>query len=158
MKLLKCSDYILITPNDIETYTNKLIWRYAKFVKQLLSIGMFVPCDLNKNILIEPKHFFEWSTRTLGTSLTEIELDAAATSCREYKEALSRVIFEGFDANANEGSDSKFWTIKYGELSLQWSTEEQCFFMWSGHTVEDLARYDITLTDSAVESFRSKIN
>lgn len=41
----------------LKTYSNKIdeIFNYARFLKKPLQLGMFVPCDLEGNVLEEPE-------------------------------------------------------------------------------------------------------
>ena len=58
---------------------------YTDLITQPLTKGMFVPCDEEGNVLEEPKGYFEWSTRTIGTSLTELELHLIEPKCLQYQ-------------------------------------------------------------------------
>ena len=49
-ELLRHSEY----KNDLENYAN-IVYNYANFLKQPLNLGMFVPCDEDRNVLEEPK-------------------------------------------------------------------------------------------------------
>lgn len=70
----------------------KTIIRYANFLSQPLTLGMFVPCDLKGNVLHEVK-----------MELRDSEQEAA----HNYLEAKKRVLFKGI------GVDSKNYQEKY---------------------------------------------
>jgi len=53
--------------------------KYAIFLKQPLKLGMFVPCDLDGNVLEDANR----------STHTDIE-------CLEYQQAKERCLFEGF--------------------------------------------------------------
>lgn len=46
----------VINQDEYVTRTKK----FADFIKQPLTLGMFVPCDENGNILEEPEQFKDW--------------------------------------------------------------------------------------------------
>ena len=79
-KLISMIDFCLeqrkTHTGDFEDYSD-LICRYAKFLKQPLTIGMFVPCDLSGNVLEEKKPFQD--------------------KYYEYQEARERCLFKGFE-------------------------------------------------------------
>ena len=68
MELIKCSDYVIKhhypETNEeaerelilIDNFYNKCI-NYANFLKQPLTLGMFIPCDLDGNVLEEPFNY-----------------------------------------------------------------------------------------------------
>lgn len=70
------------------------IERYAEFLNQPLKLGMFIPCDLDDNVLALPKHwkdYLEYPESFDGNKEWE-ELYA-------YQEAKERVLFEGVYCN-----------------------------------------------------------
>ena len=85
--LIPMSDFVLQEYTKLNAYyyqENKVLKKihdYAKFLKQPLTLGMFVPCDLEGLILAKPS-------------------DEAYENCLDnviYREAKSRVIFEEFE-------------------------------------------------------------
>ncbi len=60
------------------------ILNYAMFLKQTLTLGMFVPCDLDGNVLQE------------AIDLTEDNFEEVNHKIIEYEEAKDRFLFEGF--------------------------------------------------------------
>ena len=77
MELIKCSDYVC----DMEKSLEQII-KYARFLKQPLTLGMFIPIDLDGNVLEEPEEDFI--------------NPYYPNDCKQFKEAKDRVIFEGF--------------------------------------------------------------
>lgn len=69
------------------------IRNYSNFLKQPLILGIFIPCDLNGNVLKEPKQ----------TSLTCSFHQQQMFFNKEkiYEQAKERVLFEGFRVNFN---------------------------------------------------------
>ena len=97
-KLISMVDFCLeqrkTHTGDFEDYCD-LICRYAKFLKQPLTLGMFVPCDLHGNVLEEKKPFQD--------------------KYYEYQEARERCLFKGFGvrngnwlSNGNIDIDEEF--------------------------------------------------
>ena len=70
-----------------ETFVNKVV-NYANFLKQLLKLEMFVPCDENGNVLEEPTNY----EKRLSNMMTEYN-DEVYT----YNQAKEKVLFEGFE-------------------------------------------------------------
>jgi hypothetical protein len=87
---------------------------YAKFLKQPLAFGMFVPCDKFDNILEEPKEHFP-------TGNKELE-EMAFKQRRKYQQAKNRVLFKGFKVcNYTHGSFySKVIIDSTGLIHLFW--------------------------------------
>lgn len=100
-KLIPLSDFVLQEfkkweNKDTPAYqsTAKYVFNtkiYAEFLKQLLALWMFVPCDEN-NV---PLEFIEYETWT-GSDEEYNEYT------HKYFEAKSRVLFEGFALNGAE--------------------------------------------------------
>ena len=86
-KLISMTDFVLETLNPLNfgSIEVKSIINYAKFLKQPLKKGMFVPCDDDDNILKKPNKY---------TSNLQIN--------DEYEKAKEKVLFEGFEWNSNE--------------------------------------------------------
>ena len=88
MKLISMTDLVL---QNVESKTMKLskIADYANFLKKPLTLGMFVPCDDDGNVLAEPLHIelYEGSTYDVD--------------CKIYEIAKSKVLFTGFNSALN---------------------------------------------------------
>lgn len=70
------------------------IWRnYANFLNQPLTLGMFVPCDLEGNVLPAPYETPKWNT-----------IDWRKEDAEEWKQAKKRILFEieGMEYHVNE--------------------------------------------------------
>ena len=83
-KLISMTNFVL-EKNKImshPTLFEEIVVDYAKFLKRPLTIGMFVPCDDDGNVLEEVLHIELYEGYTY-------DLD-----CKIYSEALSKVIFE----------------------------------------------------------------
>lgn len=127
--------------NDNDTLLKKVI-NYANFLKQHLTLSMFVPCDEEGNVLLgkplSPAEDSEW-----------IRWENEQES---FFEAREKVLFEGFV----KGS------VWYGTQSFQIISEDKAlhictykgtpdYFIWSYKTVEDLVSKNITLSETALK-------
>lgn len=130
------SDFVLNTQNKEITvsygYRNKLseITNYAKFLKKPLTLGMFVCCDKDGNVMIHPceKGF-------LGSQ--EMQYDFYK---KKYQEAKERVLFEGFSFNKKKEQ------IIFKNRTLTLKT-----FFAVNNCIGDLLFMDITLTPTAIK-------
>lgn len=85
-KLISMTDFVIqekFKPISIIEFADR-VCNYAEFLKQPLKLEMFVPCDYEGNILIDP-------CAEDNDAGTEIEIRQI-----EYNNAKSKVIFEGF--------------------------------------------------------------
>ena len=99
-------------------------YKYAKFLGQKPTLGMFVPCDEDGNVLEEPKNFKEWCVKALNTTY-----DLDLSKYEIYQQALSRVVFEGFEWHAEFGN---LWVVHFINNS-------------NIKTLEDLTSYNLTV-------------
>lgn len=120
----------------------KSVVNYANFLRQPLTLGMFIACDKEGNVLEKPKKYDLW----LKGYFVHTQLD----KYYQYRKAKERVLFEGFTISENDGSDGRFWTVSKGDVSFQWDSAENEFFMMSGFTIESLVKYNLTLTQTAL--------
>lgn len=87
-KLISMTDFVLEQNSNIDETNIKILQNivdYALFIKQPLTLGMFVPCDLEGNFLEEP---------IFDELLPMNEMDAIYA---EYQEAKERVLFDGWE-------------------------------------------------------------
>jgi hypothetical protein len=66
---------------------------YSKFLKKPLEKWMFVPCDVDGDVLEEPYNYQEYLN---GNNLN--------TLCEEYQQAKERCYFEGFIFNEHQST------------------------------------------------------
>ena len=115
---------------DLEQVKLDEIRNYARFLKQPLQLGFFVPCDENGNVLEEP--YFDGENDLYYSAKKE-----------EFEKAKERVLFKGFELYNDEN------TIRYNNIFI----ENQDFK--KGLTIESLKSYcsttSIELTDSAIK-------
>ena len=119
MKLISMTDFVL-EQSELKTKNTEfelgllksvqLIYNYANFIKQPLTLGMFVPCDLDGNVLEEIDEVDGSITYNCD------ELDFLNTKICEYQQAKDRVIFDGFSFSNNILYNS-FQTIEFMNFS-----------------------------------------
>ncbi len=125
----------------------ELIFNYTEFLKQPLKLEMFVPCDENGNILENP--FLEKGRPANGV-------------WEKYKEAKEKVLFEGFEVDFMEDGSayavSKDLQIVYDntELYVNEIYSDRRPITTSCKVIEDLTKYDLTLTPSALNKIGIK--
>ncbi|KPH14391.1 hypothetical protein [Chryseobacterium sp. ERMR1:04] len=78
---------------DLQTLS--LMNNYANFLKQPLTLGMFIPVDANGNVLKEPKNYSVW--KTLKHNDGEKNDGVGFEENRIYQIAERNCYFEGFD-------------------------------------------------------------
>jgi len=144
MKLISCTEFVEksrlnsgVSPfddeqNNIDTSELYKIYRYANFLKQPLTLSMFVPCDDEGNVLEEPKY---WNKK-YNDDIPESEL----ILCEEYRQAKERVIFEGFTLT---GFNLYLNTFLFGDIRHL-----------KDYTIENLIKYDLTITPNAVKTYQ----
>lgn len=125
MKLLSMIDFVLENAKQpyVEGTKYKDLVNYAKFLKQNLNLGMFVPCDEDEDILEEPKDY----EQRLPNMMTEYNDEVY-----RYKQAKEKVLFvfkPHFDISVIKHHISQGRNIEYlanfGELELTESAIKQ---------------------------------
>lgn len=76
------------------------IEQYANFLKQPLTLGIFVPCDEKGNILRKPNYYSCFEDNSYLTQPDLINLE----NCERYQKAQQNVLFEGFDEIPVQGN------------------------------------------------------
>lgn len=106
----------------------KRIRNYTEFLKQPLTLGMFVPCDKEGNVLEKPRAYSNFTSYNKG--VLKENHPKVYKECEQYQEAKERVLFEGI-------SKSEFDNAEHQKFK----------------TVEDLLNFSfgLTLTDSAIK-------
>ena len=152
MKLISMTDFVLEQEKLNQKNTSRLAClcaNYAQFLKQPLTLGMFVPCDLDGNVLEEPsKKDMEWFK---GLAYGDFSCDY--TRIFEFIEAKERVLFEGFEikvSNITNNLQNDFLIISETNEIIGHENKDQWFFN-SYKKVEDLINYDLTLTETAIK-------
>jgi len=145
-RLISLSEFI--DNLDYETYAEDEMNRlcvYHQFLKQALMLGMFVPCDVNGDILKEPRR--EYYDSMTGWNCPEDAYNYE-NKLSIYKEAETRVLFEVHDISEHHsphlikiGYDDEKYLFSYNVGSK--------LFLTTANKVEDLVKYNLVLTESA---------
>jgi hypothetical protein len=110
-----------------------VVYKYAKFLGQKPTLGMFVPCDEEGNVLEEPDLTCK---RPVSNGVCQCG-EESVKYCRDlsykYQQALSRVIFEGFELHFEYG---KSWAVK---------GQGRVIRSFDLNTLEDLTHYNLTV-------------
>lgn len=136
-------------PFDKNEWFGKIL-NYSDFLKQPLTLGMFIPCKLVNGIWVVlecPHNFGLLHTYPTGHKL----MDENFKEALEYQEAKDRVLFKGFEKIITNNSGS-FEIMKDGfQVYYYKSIPDYCLWLGSQKEklVEDLVKYDLELTDSA---------
>jgi len=142
-KLISMTDFVLYQNKNIDDSNHELLQKivnYALFLKQPLTIGMFVPCDLDGNFLEELPE------RTGVHKYTNIDDSEEETKLiKEYQEAKDRVLFEGFHIENNYLVKGDTWLCMISEMEFK--TIEEIFL-----EVEDV---EFTLTQTTKKQIES---
>ena len=148
------TDYVLeqqakITSSNEKPYDFYLnVTKYAKFLKQPLTLSMFIPTDSKGNVLKEPElmlkqiSFGEWED---VCDLKEVDI---------YKKAQEKVLFKDFEAIVAEWTDELVFELQNNEAGYivyniedkSFENGEELFYF----TIEDIINCGFELTDSAV--------
>lgn len=140
MNLKPMTDFVLETMStglqtgDIYTpeYKLELIEKYAQFLKQPLTLGMFVPCDEEGNYLKEQP---EWCFANVGSEHFKKQ--------KKYWEAKEKVLFKGFETD-----EDPYYTFRI-KYKCFWAA----FYGVEGKHIEYLLQMftDVELTESAIK-------
>lgn len=134
-KLISMVDFVfkkdLEHDNDSEydsfTFMNDIV-NHAKFKKEKPELGMFIFCDLEGNMLEEPKRYKDYIEYPDSFDGNKEEFE-----CIEYQEAKDRVIFEGWEM---ESQTENAILLFQDKISLIYDKKNKTFS--HGETIEDL--------------------
>ena len=148
-QLIKMSDYVLEQIEKLKnSEINILQFRnnieaYANFLKQPLTIGMFVPCDDDGNVLEEPKCIYIYKTQPFECSSDEMY------RCRKYLEAKEKVLFKGFEVKEEVFVHGKIhYFIQKEDNKVMYNFNNEWVVYGKLKTIEDLIPYNLELTDN----------
>lgn len=154
MKLLPMSDYVLKQEqNQIQTFADKyMICRfYALFLKQPLTLGMFVPCDDKGNVLEKPiisEHLLDSPS---GSPIKSKNTPEAYY----YRKAKERVLFEGFELHNGKNvinKDLGIVIVFSGIISILIEGNNGLGgFSKNDATIKDLVILDLILIEAAIK-------
>lgn len=133
-KLISNTDFgFYVRELDINDHKKlELRENYDLFLKQPLTLGMFIPCDMDGNVLKEPE-------RRCGlVGYDEQHYDFDDDELREYQEAKDRVLFKGLTIDSIFDSHWYFLNDNNDLVGAERSK-----------SVEYLVGLDLILTESA---------
>lgn len=141
MKLISMTTFVL---EEYETSINptkfeEKAFNYANFLNQPLTLGMFVPCDEEGNVLeeyIKTTHENHLDKYSICRHISKTEI--------KYQQAKDKVLFEGFEI-CNRTSNIDCVVCKDDHISLK---------LLKGKTVEDLIYLNLKLTPNAIKQLK----
>jgi len=110
------------------------IFNYANFLKQLLTLGMFVPCSASGEILKLPI-FEDYTDCTIEQNMEDFLYNLGL-----YNDAKDRVLFEGEHGLYDD------WCLQLEDGTLIENVKKL-----HKMTIEDLTFHELTLTESAIK-------
>lgn len=146
-KLISMTDYVIKKVNENRPCDRGAILQeisdYAKFIKQPLTLGMFIPCDDEGNVLNE---MYSEKENTKNKTFTQLS--------NEYQQAKERVIFEGFnflgvlnDCYYEIELNNDFWVI-FENDKVKINDDGNEFFVY---TIEDLIELEFKITETTAK-------
>lgn len=160
MELISMTDFVLDQLGNEDkgghmNYHDSLkVLNYAKLLKQPLKLEMFVPCDEEGNVLekpIPPKYF----------DPTEPVPEEVEQEFYDYDKAKEKVLFEGFEIFDDMyhstkrrfvRNKSKILISVYNRFQYHDGKIKETNPLFINHKdIEDLIKYDLTLTPSAIK-------
>ena len=106
------------------------IYNYANFLKQPLELGMFIPCDEDGNVI--KSYYKDGIEHFDGIGIEELH------------EAEEKVLFD------NCVYDEEMEVVRYGIGVDLFYTDGS---IKENETIEDLVKYNLSLTESAIKTF-----
>ena len=166
-KLISTTDFVLEQKTKFDNWdksfdATKSFWLlvdYAKFLKQPLKLGMFVPCDEKGNVLAEvycPQNCYCGEEQTKDCKEWKYE----------YNRADERVLFKGFSLNKKEILPSEgVFCITKDNIQLTYFKQNNAWFLdnlRTGQTfeiksLEMLVGYEFELKNNEISSKNSEI-
>lgn len=107
---------------------------YAEFLRQHLTLGMFVPCDEDGNVLFSKPNYY--SCFLDGSYVNKPQL-INYENCVRYKKAEEKVLFKGFYVEFNAVKSPQGGYLDVGGLQNK--------------TIETIIGAELQLTDSAIK-------
>jgi len=135
MKLISMIDFVLGNDPHTKVYS-KRCWNYANFLKQPLTLEMFVPCDHEGNVLEEPT----------GASSFTYDMETV------YQKAKERVLFEGFQFYSMGGEKGEHFILKCGTVQMPSFKDGTLRFAGFNYkSIEKLISHNLELTPTALK-------
>lgn len=116
------------------------------FGKQILRLGMFVPCDDNSNVLEEPVDDSDRG-RCEYDLLKKIEFDKKS---KQYQQAKSKVLFKGWEIDKVVNGETHLSGNKYTGLVFDSNGITTANVI---KTIEDTLQRDMSTTEYGMSQF-----
>lgn len=152
-RLISLSEFIdnLDYEADSEDEMNRLCV-YHKFLKQIPTIGMFIPNDLKGNFLEEPRR--EYYDSMTGWNCPEDAYNYE-NKLSNYKEAENRVLFKGFKWINGKHVSNEDFDIYFDSDGIK---AYNGFKMTDLCSIEKLIEFNLKLTESAIKQIVNENN
>lgn len=136
-KLLSTTEFVLaefdklkkgFEPNYAEIYN------HANLMQQKPTLGHFVPCDEDGNVLRDPKNC--------------LLKNCPSITCTKYRKAENRILFDGWTLLWQSDSNDDFVITEKNNNQLQfriWRDNEVSINGTIINTIEDLVKFNLTL-------------
>lgn len=143
MKLTSMTNFVFqqIRQKQSTSEFKESVKKYAELLTQPLTLGMFVPCDKEGNVLEEPE------PNDLCGSFSKMQTGFHDEV--KYSEAKERVLFQEFGLSV--GKEAVIYRNDEKDLIIRVHKEYKMFSVNGKQVVkiEELINYDLTLSDSA---------
>ncbi|NQY41969.1 MAG: hypothetical protein HRT87_01280 [Legionellales bacterium] len=120
------------------------IVHYQKLITLPPSLGKFIACDLEGNVLEKPVNYERYG---------EIEVNGGlkwGSDCKQYQEAQNRVIFEGCKYNDYQPSNTfNTWSVNGTEIFVETNGGYRRVHKYK--TLEDLTSLNLTLNKNGIK-------
>ena len=140
MKLISMTDFVLDQCNNNKScvYFENVCYNYANFLKQPLTLSMFVPCDGLGNILKED---------TKNTCQYDFEVEEWAKDNVLFKNLNILAQTQTYD------NEDYFLNIKTSKTKIfsSWFEKGKISSYSEEKTVEDLIKYNLVLSENAIK-------
>lgn len=126
---------------------------YMKFLKQPLTLSMFVCVSEAREVLEEPNPSIYFPTNKLPDDFTDsdkVGLDRYGFALMEYESAKDKILFEGFEV-LDDYLSFDDTVIKSNETGLMNWVQNLGFYGKNYLTIENLTEYSLTLTPNALK-------
>lgn len=150
MKLISMTDFV-IQQWDNDIYTDdfaETVNNYARFITKPLSLGMFVPCDEDGEILYPQ---YVGGKEVIYDKYVQ---DDMMDKVKEYQQAKDKVLFEGFGIENEKFFDASFYGVVRNKDTYVFVKDKEWEKVNDYNTIEDLVLYKLPLTPNAIKQLK----
>lgn len=128
MKLISMTEFVIEQEKELSNILEEIlpsiklaktldkIINYANFLNQPLTLGMFVPCDEDGDVLQEPKFYYREEDLKHFKGQELQVANRVNEKCKQYQKAKDKVLFDGFDIYSNGDLYNSFVTFESSRL------------------------------------------